>query len=75
MLSARLINLAKVNSSAEVRKSLKSELFELAKLCQIVQINSYLLDAVAVPMTPAVHFVFGAASLFVTLTELSRSQG
>jgi hypothetical protein len=54
---------------------LKSELFELAKLCQIVSINSYLLDAVAAPMTPAVHFVFGAASLFLTLTELSRSQG
>jgi hypothetical protein len=74
ILSARLVNLAKVNTSPEAKKSQKSELFELAKLCQIVPINNYLLDAVAGPLTPAVQLVFGAASLIVALTELTRRQ-
>lgn len=74
ILSARLVNLAKENNSPEEKRFLKSELFELAKLCQIVPTNNYLLDAVAGPLTPAVQLVFGAASLIVALTELSRRQ-
>jgi len=74
ILSARLVNLTKANTSPEENKSLKSELFDLAKLCQIVPNNNYLLDAVAGPLTPAVQLVFGAASLIVALTELSRRQ-
>ena len=65
ILSNRLARLAGAASSLEGKKSLKSELMELAKLCQIVPQNNYLLEAVAGPLTPAVQLVFGAASLIV----------
>lgn len=74
ILSNRLARLAGAASSLEGKKSLKSELMELAKLCQIVPQNNYLLEAVAGPLTPAVQLVFGAASLIVALTETSRRQ-
>lgn len=74
ILSNRLVRLATAASSPEAKKSLKSELMELAKLCQIVPQNHYLLEAVAGPLTPAVQLVFGAASLVVSLTEMSRRQ-
>lgn len=74
ILSNRLARLATAASSPEAKKALKSELMELAKLCQIVPQNHYLLEAVAGPLTPAVQLVFGAASLIVALTETSRRQ-
>jgi hypothetical protein len=74
ILSNRLARLATAASSPEAKKSLKSELMELAKLCQIVPQNHYLLEAVSGPLTPAVQLVFGAATLIVALTETSRRQ-
>ena len=74
ILSARLARLANATSSAAAKTSLKSELLDLAKLCQIVPNHDYLIDAVAGPLAPAVQLVFGPASLIVALTELSRRQ-
>lgn len=74
ILSNRLARLATAASSPEAKKSLKSDLMELAKLCQIVPQNDYILEAVAGPLAPAIKLVFGAASLIVALTEMSRRQ-
>lgn len=74
ILSSRLARLTSAAASPEAKTFLKSELMELAKLCQIVPQNDYLLEAVAGPLTPAVRKIFGAASLIVALTEKSRRQ-
>lgn len=74
ILSARLARLANATTSTEARKSLKSELLDLAKLCQIVPTHDYLIDTVAGPLAPVVQLVFGSAALIVALTERSRRQ-
>lgn len=74
ILSARLARLTDTASSPGAQKSLKSDLLDLAKLCQVVPQNDFLLDTVAGPLVSAVKSVFGAASLIVVLTETSRRQ-
>lgn len=73
ILSDRLARLATA-ASDDAKESLKSELMDLAKLCQVVPQNDYLLDAVAGRMADVVKLVFGAAALIVALTEASRRQ-
>lgn len=74
ILSARLARLTHAASSLEAKVSLKSDLMELAKFCQIAPQNNYLLEAVTGPLTHPVQMIFGAASLIVALTEISRRQ-
>lgn len=74
ILSARLARLTNTAASPEAQKSLKSDLLELAKLCQIGPKNDFLLDIVAGPLALAVKSVFGAAALIVVLTETARRQ-
>lgn len=74
ILSERLSRFTKSASSAEAQVAQKSDLLELAQLCQIVPQNQYLVEAVALALSPAVNRVFGAASLIVALTETSRRQ-
>lgn len=74
ILSARLARLSSAASSDDAKQSFKSDLMDLAKLCQIVPQNDYLLHTVAGPMADVVKLVFGAAALIVALTETSRRQ-
>jgi hypothetical protein len=74
ILSARLARLTNTAASPQAQKSLKSDLLDLAKLCQVVPQNDFLLDTVAGPLVSAVKSVFGAAALIVVLTETSRRQ-
>jgi hypothetical protein len=74
LLSSHLARLTHSSSSPEAKTSLKSDLMELAKLCQIAPHNDYLLEAVTGPLSPAIKMIFGAASLIVALTEMGRRQ-
>lgn len=74
LLSLRLSSLFQPGSTPEARKTLKCELLDLAKVCQVVPQNEFLLRTVANTLTPAVHLVFGAASLILVLTETCRRQ-
>lgn len=73
-ISELLHRLANAGASAEANTNLRSDLMDLAKFCQIVPHNNYLLEAVACHLTREVQMIFGTASLIVALTETGRRQ-
>jgi hypothetical protein len=72
-LSAHLSRLA-LADSPDTRNAVKTELLELAKLCQVVPESAYLLESVAGDLMSSVEGIFGAASMIVVLTEAGRRQ-
>ena len=77
LLSLRLSSLFQPGSTPEARTTLKCELLDLAKVCQVVPQNAFLLRTVANTLTPAVQLVFGAKtssqSVSITTTPLRVS--
>ena len=53
---------------------LKTELLELAKLCQVVPGNEFLVRTVCGPMKEAVSAAFGALGMLMVMTEPGRRQ-
>lgn len=71
-LSRRIANLSSNLPAKPDAKQLKSELLDLAKDCQVLPEQKFLLRVTARSMTPLVKRVFGPLSMIFPLTETGR---
>lgn len=72
-LSRRITKLINA-SDAVTTAALKTELLDLAKHCQIMPQNNFLLSTVCGPMERAASAVFGSLALLLVMTEPRRRQ-
>ncbi len=72
-LSHRIAHLV-THADALPPPKLKSEMLDLAKLCQVVPGNGFLLRTVCGQMEEAVSAAFGALGMLLVMTEPSRRQ-
>jgi hypothetical protein len=71
-LSIRIANLSSKLLTKPDARQLKSELLDLAKDCQVLPEQKFLLRVTARSMTPLVKRVFGPLSMIFPLTETGR---
>lgn len=71
-LSSRIAKLSSNLSTPSSPKQLKSDIFDLAKDCQVLAEQSFLLRVTARGMTQAVKCVFGPMAIIFPLTEPGR---